>query len=102
MVTGELLGVCGGGSVGLTTGATLGVGDDFGVAALTGGCVAATGDAVGDEGVVVGKVEGEVAGDCALLRATEEMRQDKTRAQAVQAISVEVKTLVDCVFKYEI
>lgn len=88
--------------MGLTVGATLGDGDDFGVAALTGGCVAPTGEAVGDDSVVVGKVEGKAAGDCALLRDTEKMRQDKSRTQNIEAISVEVRTCgVYGVFKYE-
>lgn len=79
------MGGCGGGSVGLTEGATLGDGDVIGVA-VTGGCVAAAGEAVGDDGVVVGKVEGAAAGDCALLRATGKLRQTKTRAQNIAAI----------------
>ena len=64
------------------------------MAAFAGGFVAAAGEAAGDDGVVVGKVEGEAAGDCALLRAAEKMRQAKTGAQNIEeAISAEGENL---------
>lgn len=92
-------------------GATLGDGDVGvvvgGVAAVTGGGVAAVGDAAEVGGVVVGKVagaagvvvgggvaagrvEGAAAGVCALVRTSRKLRQLRTKAKTIEAIFVRV------------